>query len=415
MKKQEQGLKSEVIQEMAEKGFSLRCPVCGEKKTRNSKTCKGCVKPGRAKEVDQAVYDYHEAIESPEKAEKIISRLSTSGWEAMQETIKQIVEEVESNNDKCPDDLIFEDLKRSNPTFANELCRSLVSTFRRRQRCRELVNQFFDIEDYDYDRENLIAQISEMSQGFSQQMIAHIVDEQARIERERILNDMKKLVKGKIRLEDIDPSKTLKENAFRTARQISKEQHGIFGYSFKKLIRAAAEEMTAITESLAKDEEEREKAYAEKRAKKNERKRNGQDLRKEILSRPRVDLWSRTGQKLFGFPVQSKDEAALLRDKTIVVLGGSVFHVVKSNGGHADLKLLNLCFSDPMNRTNELAEEASSNKPVKLNTIWVICKVVASEAIKVFLLTEQQINNKELISDRSRPLPKSNKGRTKPF
>jgi hypothetical protein len=393
MERQEFDFKAEVIKERAETGSSFYCAVCGKKKhTEESKTCQECAKPGIAKDVDQAVKDYQKPAKTQAK-EKKITRLSKRGWEALLEKIKDTVGEIEKSGKKCPDWLIIEDLEKSYPDFADELYRSLASTFRKRQKGRELFYWIFDINSYYSKEDDLVEEILDLdrNKGFSREMISHIVDEQ-------VLIEMKKLVKGKVTARDLDLDSDSKTRVYKRACQISNDNNGIYGFFFKKLMRAIAEEMQELEESLERNESEkreREKVHKKKRA---ERKIKQDDRRQEILSRLKVNLWTRSGQKKFGFLVYNKDEAALLNDKTIVVLDECAYQVVKTNGGNVNLKHSNLLFSDPISRSSQPSTETKQKSVVKPNTAWVMCQEVASEAVEVFRLTEQQMKDAKLIS-----------------
>lgn len=83
-------------------------------------------------------------------------------------------------------------------------------------------------------------------------------------------------------------------------------------------------------EARARKAQQEKDDLAEATRRATEKKQREEQL-KEVLSRPRIEVMVPVNRCLRAFPVNSKEEAALLRPNTVVILNGVVMKVVKGN------------------------------------------------------------------------------------
>jgi len=162
-------------------------------------------------------------------------------------------------------------------------------------------------------------------------------------------------------------------------------------------------EIKAGQEKIRKSREQTAQLNAESSAKdalKKEQARQKEIQRKEILARQRVPLWKTSGARLpDAYPVGSEEEAYKLDDMTLVVLNDVVYNVRKHpKSGKVSLRELNfeIAFSRP--RIEKSNDDVPTVDIAKLNTIWVVCPNIASEAVKAISLLKSQMTNQEVIS-----------------
>ncbi|MFH1822234.1 MAG: hypothetical protein ABH830_00875 [Patescibacteria group bacterium] len=428
-------LRLEAIQERAESGVSEKCAVDGcknEKKTSEARTCSDCYRkyPGIAQRVDQAVEEYKKTafIYESKRNSRVISnriqqveKLGPKAWRALQEEIKAAV-----GDQNFPDNVIVQSLQRMHPDFSEELRKKVVGNFRKWQRFLSKVKDLFEIDlwlDNEGSRGMLVNQIrytlekTEFS-NYGRETVAQVCYEIFPSVKREIIFQAEKLAE-EITVADQGTS------AYNKAREISDAHGRIEGYAFRKLLKAVAERMTKI--KIEKRREEVVKKELSDLRTKNERRQSemakSQEIRKsfasaeeikirkaekkkelqrrklaEILARPKETIALELSDFRPAILVKSEEEASLLNNGTYVVMNKQGFRVSKSPGGKFCLKTVKYLLATETKKFDEVFGQVTEDKkPASLNEVWVMCPDIASEAIKVFCLTREQISDSDII------------------